>query len=384
MPERIFISYSRKDSEFVLKLRTDLHSAGLSTWIDQHDIQSGTEWMASIVKGIKGCSITIAVLSPNSVASGAVIRELSLADENKHMIIPLKYKPTELAEPMEYILAGRQWLDFMHGSYPENLVRLLKVLPPARILKIKNPIEMEFVLVPKGRFLMGSQPDNELADGDEKPQHLVEVSYFYWIARFPVTKAQYQSFVEKTGRQHTWVKDWQNKLNHPVVNVTWEDAQAFCLWLTESKTGLLDGYCFRLPTEAERERAARDKDSREWPWGNDWDANFCNSSESQIVTTTPVGSYSPEGDSPCGAADMAGNVWEWCSDWYDAGEYDRRLKDQEEVIDPIGPVVGDTRAVRGGSYCDSRWFARGASRFGFNPNISSDMLGFRVVASLIS
>ncbi len=382
MSERIFISYSRKDAEFVLKLRADLHAAGLSTWIDQHDIQTGAEWMASIVKGIKGCSITIAVLSPDAVASGAVIRELSLADENKHTIIPLRYKPTELADAMQYILAGRQWLDFIHGSYTDNTVKLLKVLPPARSLKIKGPIDMEFVLVSKGCFLMGSRPENELADGDEKPQHAVILTNPYWIGRFPVTQAQYQHFVEAIGWKHTRVKDWQTKLNHPAVNVSWEDARAFCTWLSGRQRGLPAGYQFRLPTEAEREKAARGEDGREWPWGNEWDVNFCNSSEAQVVDTTPVSNYSPEGDSPCGAADMAGNVWEWCSDWYDAGEYAGRLKEQAEVVDPTGPALGDLRAARGGSYCDGRWFSRGASRFGFFPASASDVIGFRVVVSL--
>ncbi len=118
---------------------------------------------------------------------------------------------------------------------------------------------------------------------------------------------------------------------NPVVWVTWDDACAYGKWCGK-----------RLPTEAQWEKAARSTDGRRYPWGNNWDGNKCNVSGRG---TTPVGAY-PEGTSPYGCQDMAGNVWEWVADWYDPDYY----YDVSPSEDPPGPVTGDRRVVRGGSF----------------------------------
>jgi formylglycine-generating enzyme required for sulfatase activity len=236
--------------------------------------------------------------------------------------------------------------------------------------------QMEFepqtVRVSAGSFLMGSSDDDKLASEDEKPQHTVELSG-YRIGKYPVTNREYQAFVTEKGYQLP--EDWSGegypteKGDHPVVDVIWEDAQAYCQWLAE-KTGR----DYRLPTEAEWEKAARGEQGRDYPWGDEWDASRCNSNESGIGDTTPVGQFSPQGDSPYGVADMAGNVLEWCSSLY---------KDYQYVADDgrEDPNADGIRVLRGGAFSPSPLFVRCACRdFNF-PNLGSSRIGFRVVVS---
>jgi formylglycine-generating enzyme required for sulfatase activity len=194
---------------------------------------------------------------------------------------------------------------------------------------------IDFVRIPKGGFIMGSKDDNDLAWGDEKPQHSLEIPCDYWIGRFPVSNAQFGEFVHSTAFETRaeregwcwvwsiidgqWEKkegaNWKHPLGanssittleeHPVVHVCWFDARAFCEWLNQKHVNdLQQGYHFRLPSEAEWEKAARGTDGREWPWGNGFDAALCNSKEGGKICTTPVGAHSPQGDSAYGIADM--------------------------------------------------------------------------------
>jgi len=159
------------------------------------------------------------------------------------------------------------------------------------------------------------------------------------------------------------------------VNVSWNDAQAYCEWLNQIKdVNLPKGYVFRLPTEAEWEKAARGEYGNIWPWGNEFDKNKCNSSEGGKGSTTPVGAYSPAGDSPYGAADMAGNVWEWNQSLYK--DYPYKLDDGRENIKADG-----TRVLRGGSFLSDSRDVRCAIRSSRNPNLRLNDLGFRVVVS---
>jgi formylglycine-generating enzyme required for sulfatase activity len=127
-----------------------------------------------------------------------------------------------------------------------------------------------------------------------------------------------------------------------------------------------------LPSEAQWEKAARGTDGRRFPWGKeDADAKRCNMA-GIVSDTTEVGIYSPQGDSPYGCADMAGNVWEWLTDWYKSDFYALST-----LRDPTGPVTGDTRCLRGGSWNDRAWFVRCAARNGFNSDGNGDFIGFR-------
>jgi formylglycine-generating enzyme required for sulfatase activity len=225
--------------------------------------------------------------------------------------------------------------------------------------------QMDMVSIPAGEFLMGSD-----AGGDnEKPQHTVSLDAFE-IARYPLTNRQYKAFLD-ANPDHNAPDGWNDRMfpagkaNHPVVRISWYDAEAYAEWLSRET-----GKEYRLPTEAEWEKAARGADGRAYPWEGEFDAAKCNT-EGAIGDTTPVGIY-PQGASPYGAMDMAGNVWEWCADWYDPAYYN-----QGENHNPRGPAEGERRVLRGGSWFVPHDYARCAFRYGYRPDGRSSSLGVR-------
>jgi formylglycine-generating enzyme required for sulfatase activity len=205
-----------------------------------------------------------------------------------------------------------------------------------------------FVWVPPGEYVLGGQYGFNL--------QIVRLEEGVFAARAPVTNAQYARFVVETG--HEPPGHWEHQIppseiaDHPVVYVNWSDAAAYAEWAK-----------VRLLTELEWEKAARGYDGREYPWG-DWAKEKCNTGEAGIGTTTPVGQFSPQGDSAYGLQDAAGNVWEWTDSRYDADK--------------------DTRVVRGGSWLRSLDLARCSFRVWLVPELRNSGLGFRVVCSPIS
>jgi sulfatase modifying factor 1 len=399
-PNTLFISYARKDAEFAQKLNAALQRHGVTTWIDELGIRGGEDWPNRIATAIEGCKAMLVILSPDSVASRWVQRELAFADAKGKRVLPLLYKPCGLPAWFELRFGNVQRADFSRGSYETNLAELLisiqqvlglTVAPPApapspkppavpapEVLTITSPIHLELVRVRAGEFLMGSDPSKDkLARDEEQPQHRVYVSEFC-IGKYPVTNLHYAAFLKAA--DHRTPNHWEGgripsgKENHPVVYVSWDDAVAFCQWLSRET-----GKTFRLPTEAEWEKAARGTDGWIYPWGNEWDETKLNSEEAGPGDTTPVGQYSPGGDSPYGCADMSGNVWEWCADWFDKEEYQHRAK--STVRDPQGPKEGAFRVLRGGAFYLSRRDVRCAYRNGDSPNPRDRTHGFRVVVS---
>lgn len=237
---------------------------------------------------------------------------------------------------------------------------------------------MRMIFIPAGKFIMG---DDEGQYDDEKPAHEVHVEAFY-IGKYLVTNAEYRHFVQDTGHR---APDHSGPEKHPVVCVSWHDAMAYCEWLSR-----VSGRLVRLPTEAEWEKAAswkdesggmnaareEGKDNRQaargrklvYPWGDEFDKNRCNTSESGIGDTTPVGKYSPQGDSPYGCADMVGNVWEWCLSLYKPYPYNPQ--DGREDL--------DLRVLRGGSFDFPKELVRCACRARSDPSSWSRRSGFRV------
>jgi formylglycine-generating enzyme required for sulfatase activity len=222
-----------------------------------------------------------------------------------------------------------------------------------------------FVFIPPGPFLIGSHPRvDEMANADEQPQHELSLTG-YWIGRYPVTTASFQAFVNAGGYRRGRAGDLHGDKNQPGVNVTWYDALAYCRWLSEG-SGLL----VTLPSEAEWEKAARGTDGRRYPWGNHPPtAELCN-----FQRSTPVGQYSPQGDSPYGCADMVGNVWEWTRSAYRAYPYNP-ADGREELTGE------DVRAIRGVTFNNNARLTRCAFRYRLTPNLCLPILGFRVIVS---
>jgi formylglycine-generating enzyme required for sulfatase activity len=198
---------------------------------------------------------------------------------------------------------------------------------------------------------------------------------------------QFRGFVEASGYKPRDPDCLKGVANHPVVNVTWHDARAYCQWVTNvwrAKGKIGKGDEVRLPSEAEWEKAARSTDGRTYPWGNEWDATKCNTSESGLGTTSPVGMY-PEGAGPDGCLDMAGNVWEWTRSLWGKDvfnpeyKYPYRVDDGRENLEAKDEIL---RVLRGGAFNLYQNFARCACRPSDLPNYWYVDIGFRVMVSL--
>ncbi|MGO8671201.1 MAG: formylglycine-generating enzyme family protein [Capsulimonadaceae bacterium] len=225
-----------------------------------------------------------------------------------------------------------------------------------------NPIDhAEMVFVPAGDFLMGGDAPMD----DAKPQRRVHLDG-YWIYKYPVTVEQYLRYCRENRLPRPERPGWGWRADHPIVNVSWDDAAAYCRWAAAS-----------LPTEAEWEKAARGTDGSDFPWGNEWDPERCQCSRKELLDakgTAPVTSH-PSGASPLGAMDMAGNVWEWCADWY-ADDIYRTAPNRN----PQGPKTGTSRVVRGGGwYFILGGFFRCACRYWLAPAGRYFYSGFRAV-----
>jgi formylglycine-generating enzyme required for sulfatase activity/CHAT domain-containing protein len=277
----------------------------------------------------------------------------------------------------ELVELGRQMRpDVDWGGVAPMQEAPVEVRPAAKALPdvsaTRHPFEPEVILIPAGEFLMGSDPKQDKhAYGDEQPQHTLYLPD-YCLAKTPVTNAQYLAFVQATG--HPKLDHWKGgkppsaKEDHPVVYVSWHDAVAYCRWLAEATDKP-----YRLPSETEWEKGARGADGRLWPWGNRWDPQRCNSEEDGQEETMSVGAY-PQGASPYGCLDMAGNVWEWTSSLKRDYPYDA-VDGRED------PEAEGLRVLRGGAFRVNPWVARCAFR-GWNfPIVTYVDRGFRVVVA---
>ncbi len=276
--------------------------------------------------------------------------------------------------------------------------------------EIRSEDSAEMVLIPAGDFWMGNTPEglnsfrsyctripkvpackNGAYERDELPRRRVMLDAFY-IDRFEVTNVLFERFVKATGHQTVaerrgkgavWLpknRGWEQEVSnaawrspngpgssaeptHPVMQVAWYDAAAYCRWAGK-----------RLPTEAEWEKAARGPDGRRYPWGDAWDPTRANG-ELRVKGTTPVGTY-PQGASPYGVHDMAGNVWEWVADWYGEGYYR-----WGSTRNPTGPEIGEFRVARGGSWVNEAAGLETTHRHRIGPGHPTNTLGFRCAKS---
>jgi formylglycine-generating enzyme required for sulfatase activity len=273
---------------------------------------------------------------------------------------------------------------------------------------IEDSIGVKLVRIPAGEFVMGSPPDEKGRRADE-PQRKVRLTRDFYLGQFEITRGQFRKFVEATGyrtepergvrggygvdeqtyqltgpdHRYSWrFTGFAQTDEHPVVNVSWNDAIAFCRWLSEK-----EGHTYRLPTEAEWECACRAGTTSAYANGNDPEklieiGNVMDAPTKEIypdrisiagndhfVFTAPVGSFQ---SNAFGLHDMHGNVWEWCADWFGPPV-------TTEQTDPQGPDAGKDKVVRGGDWYHDWSFARCAQRFPIHPSLCRRHAGFRVV-----
>ena len=223
---------------------------------------------------------------------------------------------------------------------------------------IKN---ITMIYIPEGEFTIGS-PARE-GDEDEHPAHKVFLSG-YWIGKTEVTFAQFDAFCQETGLEKPEDEGW-GRGERPVIYVSWKEANDFCAWLEEKDgLGLPSADRGRMGKSGPRPLSLGQSLRRQATWPI---------STRNIMKTSPVGSY-PEGASPYGVLDMAGNVWEWLADWYAADYYENLPRYESRK----GPESGEERAVRGGSWANNAELIRSANRSSENPESKLNILGFRL------
>ena len=424
-PLRIFLCHSSSDKPTVRELYQKLSTEGwIDVWLDEEKLLPGQDWNYEIELALDKSDAVIVTLSTDSVSKeGYVQKELRFAldialekPEGTIFILPVRlddcerprrlrsiqgidYFPPEsrelayarLRQSLKLRAQALKIVTDTTSSRPEPLETPMDASETGsnraitQVVKRRSTItfspgghviytfgEMEFVAVPAGKFIMGSRNEDGPAE-DEKPQHTVDIPYDYFMARFPITNEQYAAYVNAKGISHP-VSEWEKKRDHPVVNVAWNDAMAYCLWWNDlHKNDLPSGVVLRLPTEAEWEKAARGDDAFIYPWGNTFDKNKCNTDEGGKNDTTPVGAYSPQGDSPYDAADMVGNVWEWTHSLYRKYPYEADDGREDETL-------SGEHVERGGSYLGTDQLARSAARYRGDPDFL-DFVGFRVVVA---
>jgi len=406
---KVFLCHSKDDKPKVRELYRGLIADGFDAWLDEEKLMPGQDWDLEIRKAVRSSDTVVVCLSNGSITKEGYIQKeirfaLDIADEKPEgtiFLIPAKLEECQVPTRLN----KWQWVNLFEEKGYKQLDDSLKLR--AKRLGIiwyeylPFDYEPQVVKIPAGQFLMGTtkeQAVQAIKEGThkdwverEQPQHIVELSE-YSIGKYPITNREYQAFVRDS--KYTPPRGWDGdqfpseKGGHPVVNVSWKDAIAYCQWLSDKS-----GKQYRLPTEAEWEKAARwrshlppgegkgEGESLIYPWGNEFDPQKANTLEINIGNTSEVGQFSLQGDSPYGCADMIGNVWEWCIDWLDENEYKKRSG--KSIKDPQGSQTGDARVLRGGSFYDFHGVARCAVRGRNFPDYVGINFGFRVCISNI-
>jgi formylglycine-generating enzyme required for sulfatase activity len=296
---------------------------------------------------------------------------------------------TVLALSLPAVLLWSFWGRVTQGKAPASSVRWEEAAALAR--EVTNSIGMKLALIPPGKFLMGSPPnekDREHLDKGSEQQHEVEISKPFYMGMYEVTQADYERVM---GTNPSWFSatgggkenvEGQDTSRFPAENVSWNDAVEFCKKLSELPEEKHKGRVYRLPTEAEWEYACRGgASSKPFSFGDslsstqaNFDGNYPYGGAARgphLQRTTRVGSYEANA---FGLYDMHGNVYEWCADWYDENFY----KDSPRK-DPQGPATGTRRVLRGGSWDCYGWSCRSAYRLFVYPAGQGVYFGFRVV-----
>ncbi|MDF0675674.1 MAG: SUMF1/EgtB/PvdO family nonheme iron enzyme [Nitrospira sp.] len=403
---KILISYRREDSAYAIDRideRLVQEFGRQAVFLDVDSIPHGVDFRKYLDEQVAKCEVFLAVIGPDWMGPrdsqgktrledpGDFVRlEVESALKRQIPVIPVFVRGASIP-PAQQLPTTIQDLAYRHGlalrsgaDFRNDMNQLIASLkrviqgqqesqkiPGQAVRAVGEDVEKapsagrpsgnapaDMVKVPKGPFLYGHEKTRETIDHD------------YWIDRYPVTNKKYRAFIKAGGyknRQY-WSDDgwkWKvansitgpaywndvkwNKGDHPVVGVSYYEAEAYATWAGK-----------RLPTEQEWEKAARGEDGRQYPWGEGFDENLCNSSQSGIGHTTPVTQY-PNGVSPHRCYDMAGNVWEWCADRYDGH---------------------GQRAIRGGSWNYEPVYLRASARLRYSAVYRLDTIGFRLAQDI--
>ena len=434
---RVFLSYRRDDSKyltgFIYQHLEDPDAFGPgSVFLDIDDIHDGIDFRDVIDEAVGRCEFFLTVIGPRWVSprmmdandfvrleiEAALRRKIPVTpvlvdgatmpreDELPPSLHPLRFKhartirhgkdfKADVLQMVAGLHTAKKWLAdraaasglppvpvapsgrrddaaVVAGERRDVSPPVLKAGDRMEILLPGN-VPMTFAYCPPGTFLMGS-PDGEKDRQDNEQQHSVTLTKGFFAGIHQVTQAQWQAVM---GTNPSYFKG--DTL--PVEQVSWDDAQAFCAKVKEKPW-----HAVRLPTEAEWEYAARGGTTTPFHFGsvlNGTQAN-CNGSYPYgtkttgpyMQTTTPVGNYAAKFPHPWGLTDVIGNVWEWCADWHDEGNYVGSPKD-----DPRGPESGSYRVSRGGRWSSNAGYCRAASRSRFTPGDWLNFLGFRLVTA---
>lgn len=394
----IFISYSKKDTLKLAFALTDALNAlpGVTAWVDR-SMRAGPSWEAQIQAEILKCDVFCVLYSPdinrhlNGEEESYVLNEISYAKSKKKPIIPVMAQQTDppisliRAHYIDFTLPGLNVSDLVDDLCAEIGIQpappLSPVTPPSPLVQappvLRHPSSVDLLSTPTLPFAWIDIPGVIGKKWTGVP---------YKIAKYPVTNAQYAKFIEAGGyRERKWWTaegwlykqggEWKeprfwnapkwNGADYPVVGVSWFEALAFCLWLSEAT-----GEHIMLPTDDQWQYAAQGDARLTYPWGNKWDCNCCNTSSNPCESneTTPVRQYEGKGDSPFGVVDMAGNAWEWC------------LTEHKSMI---GNIFNKSyyRRFRGGSWKSDAVFLQTLNYSWDKATYTINALGFRLFRS---
>jgi len=393
MATRIFVCYRRLDSPYAARIvaeKVEIFFGRGSVFYDVRSIPLGVDFRTFIDGELALCEALLVIIGDKWLdirdddgrrlledPDDDVRIEIETALRRNLSIVPVLVdhatmpRQEELPPPLQPIIS-RNAAEVRSGSdllmQIDRLIARLQQLQdiPRPYTDPKNPtyadqIDMaypptidgiEWRYVPQGEFAYGESGERCTLDA-------------FWIAKTPVTNAQYARFIRETGYEppQYWKEPslLKAKGEHPVAEINWYDAEMYCRWLSHRLGLQID-----LPTQEEWEKAARGLDGRAYPWGDQPDEDNCNTAGSGTNDTTPVGFYSPHGDSPYGCTDMSGNVWEWTA---------------SEVHRDRPGFIG-LRVTRGGSWNMDIYFARVTCRTEVLPYVHGSGFGFRFVRRL--
>ncbi len=381
---KIFISYRRADSAMLATLmQVKLQSFGIDAFVDTRSIDGGGLFPNRLRRAIENADVFVCLLGATTLESSYVQEEILHAYRTKKVMIPVfqeRYKAPDPAPEKETIQTllqsdGVHIFDVKNVYIDSAIADLAKMIRETLSKKsnIRSASTLPLTKPPRPDKSILSEPfewvhipagDVTLEAGGYilKGGQTFAVDDFY-IAKYPLTNAQYAIYVNESGKKPDYWNDAKfNRPLQPVVGISWQDAIDYCEWLS-SKIA----YDVTLPTEQQWQRAAQGDNNQRYPWGENWDASLCNNifAEKAVGKTTPINQY-PSGVSPYGLFDMSGNVWEWCRTAWKTGLQD--VKD-----------TSVRRILRGGS-----WFSNHADVFcctyrgNWDPGRNDDV-GFRLL-----